>query len=65
MNKIKYLFSICFVAVFVFCMSVGVKAEETEIDTSVFEYEENEDGTINVTRCNENEETVIIPSEID
>lgn len=49
MNKIKYLFSICFVAVFVFCMSVGVKAEETEIDTSVFEYEENEDGTINVT----------------
>ncbi len=65
MNKIKYLFSICFVAVFVFCMSVGVKAEETEIDTSLFEYEENEDGTINITWCNENEENVIIPSEID
>ena len=65
MNKIKYLFSICFVAVFIFCMSVSVKAEETEIDTSVFEYEENEDGTITITGYTGTDATVTIPSEID
>lgn len=65
MNKIRYLFRVCFVAVFVCCMSVGVKADETDIDTSVFGYEENEDGTINITGYGGTDETVIIPSEID
>lgn len=65
MKIIKYLFSSCFVFVLVCCMSVSVKAEETEIDTSVFEYEENTDGTISITKCNENKESVIFPSEID
>ncbi len=65
MKKIKYLFSVCFVAVFVFCMGVSVKAEETEIDTSVFEYEENDDGTITITGYTGTDATVTIPSEID
>lgn len=65
MSKIKYLFRVCFVAVFVCSMSVSVKAEETEIDTSVFEYEENEDGTISITAYTGTDETVVIPSEID
>ncbi len=65
MKKIKYLFSVCFVAVFVFCMGVGVKAEETESDTSVFEYRENEDGTIDIYEYNGTDETVTFPSEID
>lgn len=65
MNKIKYLFSICFVSVFVCCMGISVKAEETEIDTSVFRYEENEDGTITIIGYSGTDETVIVPSEID
>ena len=44
---------------------MDVSAEETEIDTSAFKYEENADGTINVTDCNEKEETLVIPSEIE
>lgn len=65
MNKIKYLISMCFVVVFICCMSSDLKAEETEIDTSVFEYEENEDGTIFISDYNGTDETVIIPAEID
>ena len=67
MKKIKWLFWVFLVAAFVCFIGVGVpvRAEESEIDTSVFEYEENEDGTINITKCDENEENVIIPSEID
>ena len=65
MNKIKYLFSICFVAVFVFCMSVSVRAGESEIDTSVFEYRENGDGTIKIIDYTGTDQNVIIPSEID
>ena len=65
MKKIRWLFGICLLPVFVFCMGANVKADESEIVTSVFEYEENEDGTINITKCDENEENIIIPSEID
>lgn len=65
MNKIKYLFSVCFVTVLVFCMGVNVRAEESEIDTSVFEYEVNRDGTIRIIGYTGTDETVVIPSEID
>ena len=44
---------------------MDVSAEETEIDISAFKYEENADGTINITDCNEKEETLVIPSEIE
>ena len=43
---------------------MDVSAEETEIDISAFKYEENA-GTINITDCNEKEETLVIPSEIE
>lgn len=65
MKNIKWLFSVCLVVVFVCFSNSGVRAEDTEIDTSVFEYEENEDGTITITYCNSVDETVVVPSQID
>ncbi len=63
-KKMKWIFGICLAVVV--CLGVNnVMAEETEIDTSVFEYRENEDGTIYISDYNGTEETVIIPSEID
>ena len=71
MNKIKYLFSICFVAVFIFCMSVSVRAEETEINIEDFTWKYNDiwgitgDNTISITGYTGTSETVIVPSEIE
>jgi hypothetical protein len=63
-KKMKWIFGICLAVVV--CLGVNnVMAEETEIDTSVFEYEENEDGTITITYCNSADETVVVPSQID
>ncbi len=62
---IKWLFAICFMLSFIVINDTNVSAEETEIDTGVFEYQENEDGTITITGYNGAGETVIIPSEID
>ena len=63
-KKMKWIFGICLAVVV--CLGVNnVMAEETEIDTSVFEYEENEDGTITITDYNGTDEIVVIPSEID
>lgn len=69
MNKIKWMFIVAFMFGIVSFNCTSVRAEETgvgtEIDTSVFEYRENEDGTIYISDYNGTEETVIIPSEID
>ena len=69
MNKIKWMFIVTFMFGIVSFNCTSVRAEEigvgTEIDTSVFEYRENEDGTIYISDYNGTEETVIIPSEID
>ena len=63
-KKMKWIFGICLAVVV--CLGVNnVMAEESEIDTSVFEYEENEDGTITITDYNGTDEIVVIPSEID
>lgn len=63
-KKMKWIFGICLAVVV--CLGVNnVMAGETEIDTSVFEYEENEDGTITITDYNGTDEIVVIPSEID
>lgn len=74
MNKIKCLFIVCFMfGIFCFNFS-SVMAEEaggeTEIDTSVFEYERSSpfgdwDGTFVITKYNGTDETVVVPSEID
>lgn len=65
MSQIKYLISMCFAVVFICCMSSDLKAEETEIDTSVFKYDENEDGTITIIDYTDTGETAIVPSVID
>jgi len=64
-NKVKWLIILCFMFLLVFWKGMNANAEEAVNDTSIFEYEENVDGTINITDCNEQEETLIIPSEID
>lgn len=65
MNKIKWLFGVCLVALLVCFNCLDVRADETEIDTSVFEYEENDDGTIRISEYNGTDETITIPAEID
>lgn len=69
MNKIKWIFIVTFMFGIISFNCTSAMAEETgvgtEIDTSVFEYRENEDGTIYISNYNGTEETVIIPSEID
>ncbi len=63
-KKMKWIFGICLAVVV--CLGVNnVMAEETEIDTSVFEYKENEDGTITIYKYTGTDETVVFPSEID
>ena len=64
-SRVKWFYIVCFMMILVCWRGMDVSAEETEIDTSAFKYEENADGTINVTDCNEKEETLVIPSEID
>lgn len=64
-NKVKWLIILCFMFLLVFWKGMNANAEAAVNDTSIFEYEENVDGTINITDCNEQEETLIIPSEID
>ncbi len=65
MKNIKWLFSVCLMVVFVCFSNSGVRAEGTEIDTSVLKYEENEDGTITIYKYTGTDETVVFPSEID
>lgn len=73
MSKIKYLLSMCFVAVVICCMSVSVdlSAEETEICIEDFSWEYNDiwgitqDNTICITGYTGTDETVFIPSEIE
>lgn len=62
---IKWLSAICFMLSFIVINVTNISAEEAEIDTSLFKYEENEDGTITITGYNGTDETVVIPSEID
>ena len=61
----KWLFAISLMTILVCYNNLDVMAAEAEIGTSVFKYEENEDGTITITDYNGEEESVVIPSEID
>lgn len=65
MNKIKWLFAASLASIFMFLGGVNIWASETEIDTSVFRYRENEDGTIYIAYYYGSDETVVVPSEID
>lgn len=65
MKKLRWLFGVCLVAVLACFVSLDVRAEETEIDTSVFKYRENGDGTITITGYTGKDETVTFPSEIE
>ncbi len=65
MKFYKWLFVICFIIVFVNFNNLYAIASEAEIDTSMFGYEKNEDGTITITSYDGTNESVIIPSEID
>ena len=61
----RWLFGFCLMVMAVWGSGISVNAEEAEIDTSVFEYEENDDGTITITGYKGTDETVVVPSEID
>ena len=65
MSKIKYSLIFCFVFLIAYSNFVGVNATETEIDTSLFKYIENEDDTLTIYRYDGTDETVVFPSEID
>ena len=64
-SRVKWFAVVCFTIVLVYWNGMDIRAEEAELDVSVFEYEENVDGTINIIDCDEQEETLVIPSEID
>lgn len=63
-GKAKWIAAVYIIVAF-FCFDVvDAKAYESEVDTSMFEYEENEDGTLSIIDYNGTDETVVIPSEI-
>ena len=64
-SRVKWFAVVYFTIVLVYWNGMDIRAEEAELDVSVFEYEENVDGTINIIDCDEQEETLVIPSEID
>ena len=65
MGNIKWIFSICFISILICFGGIDISAEESEIDTSMFKYKKNDDGTITITKYIGTDETVSIPSVID
>lgn len=65
MKKIKWVAAVYFMAIFIFFMGTAVRAEEGQVDESKFEYWDNEDGTVFITKYTGTDETVIVPAELD
>lgn len=60
----KWLFGVCLSVLVV--MGMGMRTDATLLDASgVYEYEENSDGTVTITKYSGSDETIVVPSKMD